>query len=167
MHSAGGSADDAVVAGWHAETKLVHVGSEPDASTGAVVPPISLATTFAQDGIGALKGKGNPNSYGRGFDYSRSGNPTRGALERSIAAAEAGAVAAIAFSSGLAAVHAVISLLSTGDEVLCIDDVCGGSQRLFRRVAVPSAGIRFRFMSMLNVGAVRATLAPSADEKNQ
>ena len=145
---------------WRLETRLVHVGSEPNAETGAVVPPISLATTFAQPSIGQLRGKSDPNSYGRGYDYSRSGNPSRGALERNVAAAEDGAVAAVAYSSGLAAIHAVVSLLDSGDEVVCIDDVYGGAQRLFRRVSQPSAGISFRFISMTDPGAVRTALSP-------
>ena len=72
------------------ETILVHAGSEPDAVTGAVVPAISLATTFAQKSLGQLNGLEYENSHGRGFEYSRTGNPTRGAFERAIAAVEHG-----------------------------------------------------------------------------
>ena len=81
-------------------TVCVHVGSEPDKLTGAVVPPISLATTFAQNGLGQLHGLEYTNSHGRGFEYSRTGNPTRGAFERAIAAVEH-AEYGIAFASGL------------------------------------------------------------------
>jgi cystathionine beta-lyase/cystathionine gamma-synthase len=81
-------------------TMCVHVGSEPDPLTGAVVPPISLATTFAQNGLGNLHGVEYGNSHGKGFEYSRTGNPTRGAFERAIAAVEHGEYG-IAFASGL------------------------------------------------------------------
>jgi cystathionine beta-lyase/cystathionine gamma-synthase len=81
-------------------TMCVHVGSEPDKLTGAVVPPISLATTFAQNGLGQLHGLESSNSHERGFEYSRTGNPTRGAFERAIAAVEH-AQYGIAFASGL------------------------------------------------------------------
>ena len=81
-------------------TMCVHVGNEPDKLTGAVVTPISLATTFAQNGLGQLHGLDYNNSHGRGFEYSRTGNPTRGAFERAIAAVEH-AEYGIAFASGL------------------------------------------------------------------
>ena len=113
--------------------------------TGAVVPPISLATTFAQHGLGKLSGLDNPNSFGKGYEYSRTGNPTRGAFERAIAAVENGAYG-IAFSSGLASTAAIIQTLSTGDHVICIDDVYGGTQRLFRRIVAPGSNISFSFM---------------------
>jgi len=109
------------------ETIFVHGGSEPDATTGAVTPAISLATTFAQRSLGNLHGVDAPNSHGRGFEYSRTGNPTRGAFERAIAAAEH-AQHGIAFASGLAATTAIIQTLSRDDHVLCIDDVYGGTQ---------------------------------------
>src|SRR5215216_1936339 len=89
--------------GWGFETRAVHAGQEPDAATGAVVPPITLSTTFAQDAVGEHKG----------FEYSRSGNPTRAALETCVAALE-GAAHGFAFASGLAAEDSVLRLLAPG-----------------------------------------------------
>jgi cystathionine beta-lyase/cystathionine gamma-synthase len=96
-------------------TMCVHVGSEPDKLTGAVVPPISLATTFAQNGLGQLHGLESSNSHERGFEYSRTGNPTRGAFERAIAAVEH-AQYGIAFASGL-----VINESQNFQEIYIID----------------------------------------------
>ena len=92
-------------------TMCVHIGSEPDKLTGAVVPPISLATTFAQNGLGQLHGLDYANSHERGFEYSRTGNPTRGAFERAIAAVEH-AEYGIAFASGLVCLECVVSSYS-------------------------------------------------------
>lgn len=125
-------------------TLAVHAGSEPD-SNGAVVPAISLATTFAQIGLGLPAGKESLNSFGKGFEYSRTGNPTRGAFERAIAACERGKHA-VAFASGLAAASAIVSCLRAGDHIICIDDVYGGTQRLLRDILSPLAGISTTFM---------------------
>src|SRR3954452_16486320 len=92
-------------------TRAIHVGQDPDPTTGAVVTPISLSTTFAQVGVGGHKG----------FEYSRSGNPTRAALESCVAALE-GAGHGLAFASGLAAEDNVLRLLSPGDRVLLCSD---------------------------------------------
>jgi cystathionine gamma-synthase len=105
------------------ETRCVHGAGGPDPRTGAVVPPVSLASTFAQDAVGEH----------RGFEYSRSGNPTRSALERHVAALE-GADHGFAFSSGLAAEDAVLRLLGPGDGLLLSDDAYGGTFRLARHV---------------------------------
>ena len=95
-------------------TKLVHVGSEPDAVTGAVVTPISLATTYAQASPGSPAGAGSAHAYGAaGFEYSRTSNPTRNAFEAAVAAAEGGTACA-AFGSGLAATVAVLHALACG-----------------------------------------------------
>lgn len=104
-------------------TKTVHSGNEPDKTTGAVSPPIYTASTFAQDGVGRP----------RGYEYSRSGNPTRERLERAIASLEGGRHG-LAFSSGLGAITTVASLLSRGDHVLICNDVYGGTFRLFNQV---------------------------------
>ena len=106
------------------ETLAVHVGAEPDPETGAVVPAIQMSTTFKQDGVGGLRG---------GFEYGRSGNPTRAALEGAIAALENGAHG-IAFASGLAATQAVGYLFDPGDRLLMSDDVYGGTWRLADKV---------------------------------
>ena len=106
------------------ETLAVHAGAEPDPQTGAVVPAIQLSTTFKQDGVGGLRG---------GYEYGRSGNPTRAALEATIAALENGAHG-LAFASGLAATQTIGFLLDPGDRVLMSDDVYGGTWRLADKV---------------------------------
>ena len=106
-----------------------------------------MATTFAQTSLGKLNGVHSLNSHGRGFEYSRTGNPTRGAFERAIAIAEHASYG-IAFASGLAATNAIIQTLSKTDHVLCIDDVYGGTQRLFRKIVAPNSGIEFDFIDM-------------------
>jgi cystathionine gamma-synthase len=106
------------------ETRAIHAGQEPDPASGAVVPPISLATTFAQDAVGEH----------RGFEYSRTGNPTRAALETCVAALEEGAHG-LAFASGMAAEDTVLrSLLRPGDHVVLPTDAYGGTYRLVARV---------------------------------
>jgi cystathionine gamma-synthase len=105
------------------ETRAIHAGQEPDATTGAIVPPISLATTFAQDGVGVH----------RGYEYARSGNPTRSALETCLASLE-GAGNGLAFASGLAAEDALLRTLEPGDHVILPTDAYGGTFRLVARV---------------------------------
>ena len=106
------------------ETLAVHAGGEPDPHTGAVVPAIQMSTTFKQDGVGGLRG---------GFEYGRSGNPTRLALEEAIATLEDGAHG-LAYASGLAATQNILYLLSPGDRLLMSDDVYGGTWRLADKV---------------------------------
>jgi cystathionine gamma-synthase len=106
------------------ETLAVHAGAEPDPLTGAVVPPIQLSTTFKQDGVGGLRG---------GYEYGRSGNPTRAALESAIATLEHG-THGLAYASGLAATQNVLYLLEPGDRLLMSDDVYGGTWRLADKV---------------------------------
>jgi cystathionine gamma-synthase len=108
---------------WGFETRAVHTGQEPDPVTGAVVTPITLSTTFAQDGVGGHKG----------FEYSRSGNPTRAALEACVASLEDGRHG-LAFASGLAAEDNVLRLLQPGDRVLLGNDAYGGTFRLISKV---------------------------------
>jgi cystathionine gamma-synthase len=107
------------------ETLAIHAGQEPDPVTGAVVPPIYQVSTFKQDGVGGLRG---------GYEYSRSANPTRTALEQCLAALEAGS-SALAFASGMAAEDCLIrTICSPGDHVLIPDDAYGGTYRLFAKV---------------------------------
>jgi len=106
------------------ETLTVHAGADPDPQTGAVVPAIQMSTTFKQDGVGGLRG---------GFEYGRSGNPTRAALEETIATLEGGSHG-IAFASGLAATQGIGYLLDPGDRLLMSDDVYGGTWRLADKV---------------------------------
>ena len=124
------------------ETRAIHSGQEPDARTGAVVPPITLATTFAQDGVGAH----------RGYEYSRSGNPTRSALETCVASLE-GARHGIAFASGLAAEDALLRMLEPGDHVIIPNDAYGGTYRLVARVHEPH-GVGWSAVDMRDMDAI-------------
>jgi len=130
-------------------TRAIHSGQQPDLIHGGVSTPIDLSTTFAQIAPGELKGK---------YDYSRAGNATRTSLEIQMAALEGGKYSQI-FSSGLAATSAVITLLEVGDEVLCIDDVYGGTQRLFRKISAVSHGVVFRFEPLDDLETVKPSLS--------
>ncbi|CAK9002777.1 Cystathionine gamma-lyase (Gamma-cystathionase) [Durusdinium trenchii] len=124
----------------HAElaTRFVHAGNEPEPRTGAVTTPISLATTFAQAAPSVLAEAG--------FEYSRTGNPTRQALQESLAAAE-GARFCVALSSGCAALVTLVhALLRTGEKIVCIEDVYGGTQRYLRKCVVPTYGMEVEFV---------------------
>ena len=122
---------------WGFETRAVHTGQEPDPVTGAVVTPISLSTTFAQDGVGGHKG----------FEYSRSGNPTRAALEACVASLESGRHG-LAFASGLAAEDNVLRLLKPGDRVLLGNDAYGGTFRLIDKV---HTGLKWTAVDLIDV----------------
>ncbi|WP_336625606.1 MULTISPECIES: cystathionine gamma-synthase [unclassified Microbacterium] len=127
----------------------VHAGQEPDADTGAVIPPVHFSTTYAQDGIGGLR---------QGYEYGRSGNPTRTALQQQLAALEGGAHA-FSFASGLAAEDALLrAALAPGDDVLLGSDVYGGTYRLLARVLGPW-GVSLRVVDMSDADAVRAAVA--------
>jgi len=117
--------------GWRFETRAVHTGQEPDEASGAVVMPITLSTTFAQTAVGEH----------HGFEYARSGNPTRAALESCVASLE-GAVSGFAFASGLAAEDSVLRLCRPGDAVVLGNDAYGGTFRLISKVFGP-AGYRW------------------------
>ncbi|WP_336630743.1 MULTISPECIES: cystathionine gamma-synthase [unclassified Microbacterium] len=127
----------------------VHAGQEADSATGAVIPPVHFSTTYAQDGIGGLR---------QGYEYGRSGNPTRTALQHQLAAIEGGAHA-FSFASGLAAEDALLrAVLRPGDEVLLGNDVYGGTHRLLARVLGPW-GVGLRVVDMSDPDAVRAAVA--------
>ena len=130
----------------HFNSKTIHGGQEPDKAYGAVMPPIYQTSTYAQTTPGGHKG----------FEYSRTHNPTRQALERSLASIETGEFA-FAFGSGLAAMDAVLKLLKPGDEVVSTDDLYGGSYRLFTKI-FEDFGIRFHFVNMSNVDNVKSAL---------
>jgi cystathionine gamma-synthase len=132
------------VGAWRFETRAVHVGQEPDAASGAVVTPITLSTTFAQDGVGQLRG---------GFEYSRSGNPTRAALEACVASLEL-ADHGLAFASGLAAEDNILRLLSAGDRVLLGNDAYGGTFRLISKVWSP-LGVTWSAVDLTDVDALQ------------
>ena len=133
-------------AGWGFSTRAVHVGQGPDPETGAVVQPIHMATTYAQQGVGKHKG----------FEYSRSGNPTRSALEENLAALE-DARHCLAFSSGLGAETTLLLLLSPGDHVVYMEDVYGGSFRLFDKV-LKRYGLTFTPIDASDLDAVEGSL---------
>lgn len=130
------------------DSLAVHAGQAFDPTTGAVIPPVHFSTTYAQDGIGGLR---------QGYEYGRSGNPTRTALEIQLAALEGGRHG-LSFSSGLAAEDALLrSVLRPGDEVLLGDDVYGGTYRLIARILGPW-GIGLRIVDMSDLEAVAAAL---------
>jgi cystathionine gamma-lyase len=130
-------------------TRAIHVGQEPDRTTGATIVPIYQTSTYTQEAPGRNKG----------YEYSRTGNPTRAALEECVAALE-GAEHGLAFASGLAATTAVMSLLSPGDHVVAGDDLYGGSYRLFDKVLQKSNGLDFTFVDTTDPGSVEAALRP-------
>ena len=125
-------------------TKAIHAGVHPDESTGAIMTPIYQTSTYVQDGIGGHKG----------YEYSRTLNPTRHALEKNIAAIENGKYGAC-FGSGLAAIDCVIKMLNPGDEVISTNDLYGGSYRLFNTI-FSKYGIKFHYVSMENPANVEA-----------
>jgi cystathionine beta-lyase/cystathionine gamma-synthase len=127
-------------------TRAIHAGQKPDPATGAVVVPIYQTSTYAQEAVGKH----------RGYEYSRTGNPTRAALEQCIAALEGGRHG-LAFASGMAAEAAVMQLLKPGDQTLAVDDLYGGSYRLFRRVLEP-LGLTFSFVDGSDLAAVEKAL---------
>lgn len=131
-------------------TRAIHAGQTPDPSTGAIMTPIYATSTYVQDSPGVHKG----------FEYSRSQNPTRFAYERCVADLEGG-VRGFAFASGLAAMSTTLELLSTGDHVLASDDLYGGTFRLFERVRRRSAGLDFTFVDMSDPQAVRSAVRPN------
>ena len=124
------------------ETKAIHAGQPSDAATGAVTVPVYQTSTYEQDGIGQLRG---------GYEYSRTGNPTRAALENALAALENG-VHGLAFASGLSATDAVLHLLKPGDEIVSGADLYGGTYRLFEKVYRPW-GIVARYAESGDVAA--------------
>jgi cystathionine gamma-synthase len=132
------------------ETRALHAGQEPDPVTGAVVPPIHATSTYKQDGVGGLRG---------GYEYSRSGNPTRTALEECLAALEGGR-RAMAFASGLAAEDTLLrAVLEPGAHAVIPDDAYGGTYRLFARV-LGRWGVSAQPVSLHDVDAVRAAVQP-------
>ena len=133
----------------HFSTRAVHAGQSPDPTTGAVMVPIYANTTYAQSSPGVHKG----------FEYSRSQNPTRFAFERCIADLEGG-THAFAFASGLAAEAAVLELLSAGDHVIASEDLYGGSFRLFDKVRKRTMGLKVDFVDLRDLEAVKARVGP-------
>ncbi|MGH9077013.1 MAG: cystathionine gamma-synthase [Acidimicrobiales bacterium] len=133
---------------WGFATRAIHAGQAPDPVTGAVVPPLSLATTFAQDSVG----------HHRGYEYSRSANPTRAVLEAALADLE-GAARGLAFASGVAATDAVMHLLAPGDHVVIPTDAYGGTFRLVARVW-GALGVDHSAVDLADMAALRCALGP-------
>jgi len=130
-------------------TRAIHAGQSPDPSTGAVMPPIYAVSTYAQESPGVH----------RGFEYSRTQNPTRMAFERCIADLEGG-VRGFAFASGMAATSTLLELVDSGSHVLAMDDLYGGTFRLFERVRRRSAGIDFSFADLSDPAAAARAITP-------
>ncbi|HKZ83103.1 MAG TPA: cystathionine gamma-synthase [Anaerolineae bacterium] len=133
----------------HIETLAVHAGQQPDPSTGAVMTPIYQTSTYVQDGVGKHKG----------YEYARTANPTRAALEACLAELEGGRFG-LCFSSGMAAIDTLLRLVKPGEHVLAGDDVYGGTYRLFVHV-LAGYGIQFDFVDMSDLDAARAGLRPN------
>ncbi len=131
------------------ETRVIHAGQSPDPSTGAIMPPIYATSTYVQESPGVHKG----------YEYSRSQNPTRMAYERCIADLESG-TQGFAFASGLAAIGTALELLDSGSHVIAMDDLYGGSYRLFENVRKRSAALDFSFVDMTDLSALEAAIRP-------
>jgi cystathionine gamma-lyase len=131
-------------------TRAIHAGQHPDPSTGAIMVPIYATSTYVQKSPGVHQG----------YEYSRTQNPTRMAYERCVADLEGGRQG-YAFSSGLAAAGTVLELLDSGSHVIAMDDLYGGSYRLFERVRRRSAGLDFTFIDLNDMDALKASLKPN------
>lgn len=130
------------------ETKLLHAGIEPDKATGAIMTPVYQTSTYVQSKVGEHKG----------YEYSRTLNPTRHALEKNLAAIENGKHGLV-FGSGLAAIDALLKLLESGDEVISTSDLYGGSYRLFTTV-FKKYGVKFHFIDMSDIENVKKYVSP-------
>ena len=130
-------------------TRVIHAGQEPDPSTGAIMTPIYASSTYVQESPGEHKG----------WEYSRSHNPTRSAYEQCMADLEGGS-RGFAFASGMAATATVLELLDSGDHIVAMDDLYGGSFRLFNNVRERSAGLKFSFTPIEDIEALKAAIRP-------
>lgn len=138
-------------------TKCIHAGQRPEETTGAVMPPIFQTSTYAQPSPGVHKG----------FEYTRSHNPTRYALERSIARLEGSTIdesidvscGGFAFASGLAAIATMLELINAGDEIVTMDDLYGGTNRLFSRVRERSQGLKVHYVDLTNFDKFKAAMS--------
>jgi cystathionine gamma-lyase len=131
-------------------TRCIHAGQAPDPSTGAVMPPIYTTSTYAQSSPGVHKG----------YDYSRTNNPTRGAWERCIADLESG-VRGFAFASGMAATSTLLEMLDAGSHIIAMEDLYGGTFRLFERVRRRSANLDISFVDLADVAAIERAIRPN------
>jgi cystathionine beta-lyase/cystathionine gamma-synthase len=131
-------------------TRVIHAGQSPDATTGAVMVPIYATSTYVQESPGKHKG----------FEYSRTKNPTREAYEKCVADLESGQ-AGFAFASGMAAIATVLELLSPGDHIIAMDDLYGGTYRLLEKVRKRSAGIEVSFIDLCHPEKIQAAIKPN------
>lgn len=131
-------------------TRAIHGGQAPEPATGAVMPPIFTSSTYIQESPGVHKG----------FEYSRSHNPTRFAWERAVANLESG-TQGYAFASGMAATSTIMEVLNSGDHVIAMDDLYGGTFRLFDKVRGRSAGLQFSYVDLTDEAAVLAAIQPN------
>ena len=135
---------------FHLGTRAIHAGQSPDPSTGAIMVPIYATSTYVQKSPGVHQG----------YEYSRTQNPTRMAYERCVADLEGGR-AGYAFASGMATTATILDLLDSGSHVIAMDDLYGGSYRLFERVRRRSAGLDFTFVDLSDPNAVKSALKPN------
>lgn len=141
------------------DTKVIHAGQRPEPVTGAVMPPIFTSSTYAQESPGVHKG----------FEYSRSHNPTRYALERSAALLEGSPVkesddpscGGFAFASGLASIATTLDLLSAGDHMIAMDDLYGGTNRLFSKVRERSQGLKVSYIDLTDINRLKSAMTPA------
>ena len=131
-------------------TRVIHAGQQPDPSTGAIMPPIYATSTYVQ---------ASPGKH-LGYEYSRSQNPTRQAYERCIADLESG-TRGLAFASGMAAIATILELLQPGDHVIALDDLYGGTYRLFENVRKRSAGLDFSFVDFSDLSKIEQAIKPN------
>lgn len=134
----------------HFSTRVIHAGQQPDPLTGAVMTPIYATSTYAQESPGKHKG----------YEYSRTKNPTRSAYENCVADLESG-TAGFAFASGMAAIATILELLNTGDHVIALNDLYGGTFRLFDKVRRHSAGLNFSFADLSDLSILPKLLQPN------
>ena len=128
-------------------TRAIHAGQEPDPTTGAIMPPIYATSTYVQESPGVHKG----------YEYSRTQNPTRMAYERCVADLESG-THGFAFASGMAATGTILELVDSGSHILAMDDLYGGTRRLFSGVRERSAGVKFSYVDLSDINAAEAAL---------
>lgn len=134
----------------HFDTRAIHAGQAPDPSTGAVMTPIYATSTYRQSSPGVHQG----------YEYSRTQNPTRAAYEACIASLESGKQG-FAFASGMAAINTVIDLLNAGDHIIAMDDLYGGTYRLFDKVKTRTSNFSFSFIDMGNIDNIAAAIQPN------
>ena len=134
----------------HFDTRAIHAGQSPDPSTGAVMTPIYATSTYRQTSPGVHQG----------YEYSRTQNPTRAAYEACMASLESG-TRGFAFASGMAAINTVIDLLDAGSHVIAMDDLYGGTYRLFDKVKTRTSNLSFSFVDMGHIDQIAAAIQPN------